>query len=278
MKYRGAAHTVAVCAVMTALLIAVQYALGFVPGVELVTVFLLVFCYVFGAKCGVLVATAFSLLRCFLWGFYPNVIILYLVYFNAFALLFGWLGRREKPVAVWVCPALLVLLAAGCAAGAVIGIPVSVLYRARLTGMLWALFGVLAALLALYLVLLCVGGKAKHFGREAASVTALAALCTVCFTLLDDVLTPLWYGYTWDAAVAYFYTGFFSMLPQTLCTVVSVLLLFEPLKRIFRSASALGKGDRRKKIARSRAQTPRKSEDDGENAASNDGRTPKDVV
>ena len=164
------------------------------------------------------------------------------------------------------------------AAGAVIGIPVSVLYRARLTGMLWALFGVLAALLALYVVLLCVGGKAKRFGRETASVTALAALCTVCFTLLDDVLTPLWYGYTWDAAVAYFYTGFFSMLPQTLCTVVSVLLLFEPLKRIFWSASALGKGDRRKKIARSRAQTPRKSEDDGENAASNDGRTQKDVV
>ena len=68
------------------------------------------------------------------------------------------------------------------------------------------------------------------------------------------------------------------MLPQTLCTVVSVLLLFEPLKRIFRSASTLGKGDGRKKIARSRAQTPRKSEDDGENAASNDGRTQKDVV
>ena len=30
MKYRGAAQTIAVCAVMTALLIAVQYALGFV--------------------------------------------------------------------------------------------------------------------------------------------------------------------------------------------------------------------------------------------------------
>ena len=44
MKYRGAAQTIAVCAVMTALLIAVQYVLGFVPGVELVTVFLLVFC------------------------------------------------------------------------------------------------------------------------------------------------------------------------------------------------------------------------------------------
>ena len=34
MKGKGAAHAIATCAVMTALLIAVQYALGFVPGVE----------------------------------------------------------------------------------------------------------------------------------------------------------------------------------------------------------------------------------------------------
>lgn len=179
MKGKGAAHAIATCAVMTALLIAVQYALGFVPGVELVTVFLLAFCYVFGAKYGVIVATAFSLLRCFVWGFYPNIIVLYLIYFNAFALLFGLLGGRERPVAVWVCPVLLALLAAGCMAGALIGIPVSVLYRARLSAMLWALFGVLAGLLALYIALWAVGGRRAGQGREAASLAALAALCTV---------------------------------------------------------------------------------------------------
>ncbi len=276
MKGRSVAHTIATCAVMTALLIAVQYALGFVPGVELVTVFLLVFCYVFGAKHGMVVATAFSLLRCFVWGFYPNIIVLYLVYFNAFALLFGLLGGREKPIAVWVCPVLLALLAAGCLTGAVVGVPVSVLYRARLSAMLWALFGILAGLLVLYLVLWAVGGRRAGQGREAASLAALAAMCTVCFTLLDDVLTPLFYGYSFDAAVAYFYAGFFAMLPQTICTVLSVLLLFYPLRKVFARAAAFG-GGKRGRMAR-RAQTARKRRGGDENAASNDGRTQKDVV
>lgn len=275
MKGKGAAHAIATCAVMTALLIAVQYALGFVPGVELVTVFLLAFCYVFGAKYGVIVATAFSLLRCFVWGFYPNIIVLYLIYFNAFALLFGLLGGRERPVAVWVCPVLLALLAAGCMAGALIGIPVSVLYRARLSAMLWALFGVLAGLLALYIALWAVGGRRAGQGREAASLAALAALCTVCFTLLDDVLTPLFYGYSFDAAVAYFYAGFFAMLPQTICTVLSVLLLFYPLHKVFAQAAA---GKRRGERVRRRARAARKRRGESENASSNDGRTQKDVV
>ena len=85
---------VAVCAVMTALLLAVQCALSLVAGVELVTAFLLVFCYVFGVKYGMITATAFSLLRNFIFGFAPDVIVLYLIYFNAFALLFGAMGKR----------------------------------------------------------------------------------------------------------------------------------------------------------------------------------------
>ena len=39
-------------------------------------------------------ATCFSLLRCLLFGFYPNIIILYLIYYNLFALLFGTLGKK----------------------------------------------------------------------------------------------------------------------------------------------------------------------------------------
>ena len=263
MRYKSAARSAAVCAVMTALLIAVQYALGFVPGVELVTVFLLCFCVAYGAACGMLTATAFSLLRCILFGFYPNVAALYLVYFNAFALLFGMIGRREKPIAVWVCPLLLLPLAAGCAVGAALGLPVSVLYRARLSAMLWALFGVLAAVLALYLLLTAVRRGAA--GREAAALAALAALCTVCFTLLDDVFTPLFYGYTPSAALAYFYTGFFAMVPQTLCAAVSVLCLYPPLVRVMRaSRGAVLRGEKKPFVPRKRA--------------SNDGRTQKDVL
>ena len=277
MGAKSAAKNVAVCAVMTALLIAVQYALGFVPGVELVTVFLLAFSYVFGAGRGMLVATAFSLLRCFLWGFYPNVVALYLVYFNAFALFFGAMGRRERPVAAWICPVLLCLLAAACLAGAIFGVPVSVLYRERLTAMFWALFGVLAGLLALYLILLAVGGRGTVGVREAASLAALAALSAVCFTLLDDVITPLWYGYTADAAAAYFYTGFLAMLPQTICAAASVFFLFPPLKRIFLRAARQGRGAGCGRVpVHARAAGKRGREE--ENAAANDRRTQKDVV
>lgn len=88
------AQSVAVCAVMCALLLAAQFVLSFVPGVEIVTALFLAFCTFFGWRCGMLTATAFSLLRCFVFGFYPNVIVLYLVYFNAFALFFGRLGGR----------------------------------------------------------------------------------------------------------------------------------------------------------------------------------------
>lgn len=223
----------ALCAVMTALLVAIQYAMSFVSGVELVTAFFLCFCYVFGVRCGVLTGIAFSLLRCFLFGFMPNVILLYLVYYTLFAVLFGFVGRRKMPV--WVCPALLAALAAMCAYFAIRGLPISVLYRTRVSVMLWLLFGILAALLGFYVILLA-KNKGEQ-GRELASVTALAAFCTVMFTLLDDIISPLVLGYSAEAAVGYFYTGFLAMLPQTICAAVSVFVLFIPLKRVYEAVS-----------------------------------------
>ena len=229
VRKRGPAQTVAFSSVMCALLLTAQFVLSFVPGVELVTALLLAFCYFFGRRCGVLTATAFSLLRCFIFGFVPNVIVLYLIYYNAFALFFGWLGRRGRPVAAWVCPAALVVLAGAALAAALFDIPVSVLDAARLKGMAWAMFAVMCALLVLYAALLARGGR----GRETASLAALAAFFTVCFTLLDDVITPLFYGMSAQAAFAYFGASFLAMLPQTICAAVSVLILFPVFARIF---------------------------------------------
>lgn len=231
------ARVITASAAMAALLIAVQFALGFVSGVELVTVFFLSFCYAFGPVAGMATATVFSLLRCILFGFYPSVLLLYLVYFNAFAVAFGLMGKRKKALPVWVCPLLLSGMAAACGYFAGTGLKVSVLYRGKITVMLWALFGISCALLALYAVMLFRGGKREKEGKEIASVTTVAAFFTVCFTLLDDVITPLWYGYSADAAIAYFYGGFFAMLPQTICAVISVFLLFFPLKKVFFSVA-----------------------------------------
>lgn len=271
----GAAQMVAVCAVMTALLLAVQCALSFVSGVELVTAFLLVFCYVFGAKYGMVTATAFSLLRNFIFGFAPDVIVLYLIYFNAFALVFGAMGKRRGHMAEYVCPALVLLLAAGALALAILGLPVSPLMAARLEVMLWALFSVLLALFVGSFVLLFLGGKAR-IGREAAVLASLAAFCTVCFTLLSDVITPLFYGWSIDVAIGYFYTGFFAMVPQTLCAAVSVTLLFYPLERAF--FMVLPPVRKKRLEALLRARTARKRGGAEQIPPSNDGRTQKDMV
>ena len=162
---RGVGY-VAVVAVFTALLLAAQYALWFVKGVELVTVLLLVFSYRFGVRCGVLSAVAFSLLRCLLFGFFPNVVLLYLFYYPLFAACFGLLGNALH----------------------------------RRTGV-----------------------------RVQMLLTVLAVLFTALFTLLDDALTPLLYGYTKEAALAYFLASLPTMAVQTVCAAVTVLLLFRPL-------------------------------------------------
>ena len=225
------AKKIAVCAVMVALLLAVQYIFSFIAGVELVSVLLLSFCYVFGVYCGLLTATTFSLLRCFLYGFVPNVIVLYLIYYNLFALIFGLLGKHKLPT--WVCPMLLCVLAVASAYFAATGIPISMLYQTRISIMLWILFGIVCALAVVYMSLVF-ARKGKE-GQILACVTALAAFCTVCFTLLDDIITPLFMGYSMDAALAYFYTGFLAMLPQTICVIISVFLLFIPFKKAFES-------------------------------------------
>ncbi len=220
---------IALCAVFVALLISVQYVFGFVPGVELVTVFLLCFCYAAGPFAGMVTATAFSLLRCLVFGFAPNVIILYLVYYNLFALLFGLTGKKTAPP--FLCIGMLAVIAGLSAYFAAAGLPVSILYKTRVSVLLWIVFAVSVAVLAVYVALLLADKSRK--GRELAFITALAVVCTVLFTLADDLITPLFYGYSADAAAAYFAASLYTMAAQSVCTLISVLLLFGPLSAIF---------------------------------------------
>ncbi len=64
----------------------------------------------------------------------------------------------------------------------------------------------------------------------------LASICTVCFTLLDCVITPVWYGYTPEAMQGYFYASLPFTLPQVACTAISVGALFLPLVKTLRLA------------------------------------------
>lgn len=81
-------------AMSVALLIGGQMALSAVAGIEIVTVVMLCLCFCYGMRTGVAIATTFSLLRCFFFGFHINVLVLYLIYYNLFAVSFGWLGKR----------------------------------------------------------------------------------------------------------------------------------------------------------------------------------------
>ena len=59
----------------------------------------------------------------------------------------------------------------------------------------------------------------------------LAAVCTACFTLFDNLLTPWYYGYTPKAAKMYFNASIPFLIGQTACVCVSVAVLFMPLTK-----------------------------------------------
>ena len=167
-KRANTAKECAYLAVFVSLVIAAQLAFAVVPGVEVVTVLFAAYAYTFGGKRGVLAATAFSLLRQFVFGVYPNVLALYLIYYNLLALAFGALGKNGKPIKKF---------------------PV---------GVVW-----------------------------------LACLCTVCFTLLDNVITALWLDFSPRAARVYFFASLPVAVSQTVCAAVTVGLLFAPLTKAF---------------------------------------------
>lgn len=223
------AKQIAISSLTLAFLVSVQYVLSFLSGVELVTVILLCFCYIFGIRMGVLTATAFSFIRCFLFGFSPSVVLLYLIYYNLFAVLFGAIGKRSTPV--WTSIILLSLITTSSMYFAVVGLPVSTIYQKRMCIMLWLLFGITAAILCSIIVMLVFY---RHMSRERVCVTALAAFVTICFTLLDDIISPIIYGWTFETAIGYFYTSFIAMIPQTICVALSVFLLFNPIIKIYK--------------------------------------------
>ena len=154
-----------------ALLIGGQLALTAISGVEIVTVMLLCFCFCYGIRQGVTIATTFSLLRCLIFGFQINVIVLYLIYYNLFALFFGWLGKR---------------------------------FAGEIT-------------------------LIRH-----GIIVVAAVVFTALFTLLDNTITVLMFGFQGNAAKVYFLQSLTAMIPQTICTAVTVLLLFIPLTKVIK--------------------------------------------
>lgn len=155
----------------TALLIGAQLALSFISGVEIITLLLAVFAFCFGTWKSLMLSTAFSLLRCLVFGFFPNVLILYLIYYNLFSLAVSLLARGLR----------------GC------------------TGL-----------------------------KTLIIVTLMVGILTVCFTLLDNVITPVYYGYSLEATKAYFVASLSTLIPHVVCAVASIIIGFIPLVKLVR--------------------------------------------
>lgn len=223
---------------MCALLIGGQFVFSFVAGVEIVTILLISFSCVFGARRGVILSVAFSLLRCLLFGFYPTVIILYLIYYPLLSTVFALLGKCEnftsKRCAVLI-NALLMLIAASCASLYFFKvIKVAKAYAVTVNIFLWVIFAVSCSLAAVYDIILFSKNGKKNQLLKLITLSSVGAVMTVIFTLLDDIITPLFWQYSRFTALAYFYSSFTAMLPQTVCTIVSILTLFLPLTELFK--------------------------------------------
>lgn len=102
-------------------------------------------------------------------------------------------------------------------------------------------FGFFPTVLVLYLVYfnllaLCfglLGGRCRAGLKSLPWLVLIACACTVCFTLIDCVITPFWYGYSAKATKAYFLASLPFMIPQVICTAVSVSVLLLPLTKAF---------------------------------------------
>ena len=103
-------------------------------------------------------------------------------------------------------------------------------------------FGFFPTILILYLIYynvltLTFGFMAKKIKNPIKSlpfIVITACLGTVLFSVIDNALTPLWYGYSTQATRAYIFASLPFMIPQVICTAISVSCLFVPLWKVFK--------------------------------------------
>jgi hypothetical protein len=78
------------------------------------------------------------------------------------------------------------------------------------------------------------GKKITSPAKGIVAIAATASLCTALFTVMDNIITPLWYGYSERALKIYFKASLSFMIPQIVSAAVTVGTLFLPLWAVFR--------------------------------------------
>ena len=116
------------------------------------------------------------------------------------------------------------------------GVVASVAF-ALLRQLLFGFYPVVLILYLMYFPLLSIvfgwlGKRKKYAGVKLLLLAmVLGGICTASFTLLDNVLTPLYYAYSQKAARAYFMASLPFLIGQTICAIVSIGGLFFPLTK-----------------------------------------------
>jgi hypothetical protein len=76
--------------------------------------------------------------------------------------------------------------------------------------------------------------KHEYNLKKHAVVVVVAVVMTALFTMLDNVITPLFYGFTIDATKAYFLASLYTLFPHALCSLCTSIILFAPLIKVLR--------------------------------------------
>ena len=105
------------------------------------------------------------------------------------------------------------------------------------------IFGFFLNVIILYLVyynifVIVFGLLGRRFKRKLslyshAIVIAVAVLMTAFFTLLDNAIATVYYSFTWEAAKRYYILSLTAVIPQVICTLVTVTLLLPVLLKIY---------------------------------------------
>lgn len=107
------------------------------------------------------------------------------------------------------------------------------------------IFGFFPTVIILYLIyynlfVLVFGALGFKFKKQLNVKIHIILIVTACFmtalfTGLDDIITPLFYGFSVDAMKAYALASLSAVIPQEICTVLTVTLLLPILIRVFGS-------------------------------------------
>ncbi len=105
------------------------------------------------------------------------------------------------------------------------------------------LFGFFPSVLALYLIYfnllaLVIGLIAKVFKNKLGwlaltIIVVTTAILTAVFTLLDDIITPIYYGFTKEATKAYFIASLPVIVAQVPISAITTAIFIFPLYKCF---------------------------------------------